>query len=69
MSTETRSTTVAPDISAACRSSAGIHLPGSPNTGSLTVVPGSAPRSSPSASMRPAGASPRPTSTPAIFTT
>ena len=39
-STETRSITVAPLISALCRISLGIHLPARPNTGSTVGVPG-----------------------------
>ena len=64
MITDERSTTVAPVSSAWWRSSAGTHLAGSPNTGSRVSCPGSAARSSPSASTCPAGGVPRPTSTP-----
>ncbi|CPU67712.1 Uncharacterised protein [Mycobacteroides abscessus] len=67
-STETRSITVAPAISALCRISTGTHLPSMPNTGSTVASPGSAARSSPSARTLPAGAWPRPASTPAIRT-
>ena len=64
MSTDARSTTVKPLISAWARSSAGIHLASRPKTGSLTGVPGRVERYSPIASTVPGGASPRATSTP-----